>query len=584
MNIVGITPARMAFSRFPGKPYMLKNPVFIFLSVVVAFFLFMGYQYDFGRVTEDNAFYFFDVYKWVDPGLFPNDHMSLQSQGRVTILLMVYGTLMKAGISAGTLLLIAFLTTLSIVFMCVFNFFRDETQDDIAAYATAGILTFLVFPIIKALGTNVSMADFFAHPHFIALALVLSAVWAAYREKYFVSTILQAAAFLVHPLQGFAVTVGYFAFVFFFKRKEQKFWMHVSLFLIMVSPVIFLYLSGVRDHFTILKVMPGEYAETMQIRGRFFFPELWRGQAFIELVLLPIAAVLLLRTSALSRMNQKRQLFYSIGFAVLIISVISIITAVTYKSVFLIRIQQQRAFVFIYFFTVIWGLIYLYKRILNKDLFTYLLLLLSITIIARKLYQLVGLPLLGHTLYLRYSWIPLFALLLGVLWLLRKRLTAWQRNIWYKRASIILVCLLVFKLLLSSARCWKDRFVEQGLRQPYYGLTQWVRENTDKGGGFLIDPRLPNFRADSDFFRMDSLRTPFYDYKDIGLSVFNYNYGKEIVRRYKAVMENTDRFATPEFVRDFCAANGVTYFVTNGDYPVFSEVYDNGTYKLYRVK
>jgi hypothetical protein len=366
---------------------------------------------------------------------------------------------------------------------------------------------------------GVSTLESLALERQLVLPLQFLALAACFRKQWIWAWVLNAIAFLMHPLSAVYVA-AILAWVGIWESREWKqFFPALLVFVIICSPSLWMKFTSDAPSMPLFEP-DATWMQVLKERSpHHVYPSLWSPILFGQAAASVLSLAILLYALPLERFIRKRIAMMAV--AVLLLGIAGTLFVEVVPSSLAIQFQFWRSFRFLTYLNM---LLMAYAIYLIWERRGSLILLLPVLVGAIFWTALDGPKLIGF--------IGLLAMILLGFPLIEKYRSQIQTK--YLLSACFLLALIAGKIILEG-----PLQIDSAQEAEWRDVQKWANQNTPLDAGFIVPP-------DKRGFRLESKRGLFTDWNDGTQSFFNHHYAAEWLYRIRLLGYD----GKPENLRD----------------------------------
>tara|TARA_R110001592_G_scaffold219477_1_gene473721 strand:+ start:106277 stop:107899 length:1623 start_codon:yes stop_codon:yes gene_type:complete len=322
-----------------------KYQIGFFITAVALASLVGINQYHFGMWNQYISLPW--LYDIINPELYQNDLLVDQQVNSPTFFL--YGLAALAPLFLQNIPLLFFsLYSLTLVYT-IYSFYRLASGlfKDKRSGVLAVVLLAFAFPVIG----DVSIWDSLLMERTIALPFLLISIYSSYSKKYWLSIILQAIAFNIHPLSAAYIIAATWFGVLIAQGFKKEYFLYGTALLLLVSPALYLRFSSPEEAASSADLAVA-WMEVMRLRnGHHTFPSEFPLLIFVKSFLIAITYFVLVLQGGF-KVAQKKYLL-AFGSHILFMLLLGTVFTELYPIKLIIQLQFYRAYLFLVILTIV---------------------------------------------------------------------------------------------------------------------------------------------------------------------------------------------------------------------------------------
>jgi hypothetical protein len=444
--------------------YVSKYQIGLFIAAVAVASLIGINQYHFAMWNQ------FISLPWlleiINPELYQNDLLVDQHVNSPTFFLFGLAAMLPL-FAQNTSLMFVSLYTITLV-LTLISFYRltQGLFNDKRSGVLALVLLSFAFPVIG----NVSLWDSLLMERTIALPFLVISIFSSVSKKYWLTIVLQAVAFNIHPLSAaYVIGATWFGVLISEGFKKEYFAYGISL-LILSSPALYLRFSGPSEAAATAE-LSATWLEVMRLRnGNHTFPSAFPPIIFLKSLLTALSFFVLVVKGGFKKVQKKYFLAFG-GFILLLLAIGTVFTEI-YPVKLIIQLQFYRAYLFLVILTIaLWvGLIVTRPK---------------------PIFFLFALPIFSQYFYGEWSKTAGILILAPGAWFVLRFF-----GLKLKSSLVLSLGFLVIGFLAFGLRGGIN--IEEGKQDAsWYAVQDWFRTSTDINSLAIVPPREAGFRVRS---------------------------------------------------------------------------------------
>jgi len=324
----------------------------VLIFVVIALFI-HGYQFP----GTDNSVYIPIIKKSMNPNLYKNDLLFMQTQKELSYSPDLIGKILKYVDDIETVFFVLYILSSYLIFYSIARITQSIFKKKEIMYI---VLLLSIIPQTVG-GTAMWTHEMHMHPRIIAVALALLSILFFIDGKSVISAVLLGIGFLIHPIS----VIGAFCSIMFYlliKKRIVILILALLVFLIIASPLIYRGLNTESDFPTIMTPNQREL-----VRSTYIYPLSWKYFYY--------ASFLLFLIVFLSSFYIKEKSFNEKDMKVMVIAAVSLFLfcfAIIFASIIpvtkIIQLQLSRGLFYLYWFAIIYLGFVVYNLLTQRDL------------------------------------------------------------------------------------------------------------------------------------------------------------------------------------------------------------------------
>lgn len=441
-----------------------KYQIGLFIAAVAVASLVGINQYHYGMWNQFISLPW--LYEIINPELYQNDFLVDQHVNSPTFFL--YGLAELLPLFGQNIALMFFIIYALTLVLTVYSFYRlaQGMFSDKRSGVLAVVLLAFAFPVIG----DVSLWDSLLMERTIALPFLLVSIYSSYTKKYWLTIVLQAIAFNIHPLSAAYIIAATWFGVLIAEGFKKEYFMFGAALLVLVSPALYLRFTS-----------PGEAAasadlaatwmEVMRLRnGHHTFPSEFPPMIFVKSLLIAFSFFFLVVKGGFKKAQQN----YLLGFGAIILLMLALGTVFTelYPVKLIIQLQFYRAYLFLVILTIVlWA-----GLIITRP---------------KPVFFLLALPIFAQYFYGEWSKTATVLMLAPGAWFLLRFFGLKMRSTLTLSAGFLVlgIVAMVFRGGMN---------IEEGKQDAnWYAVQDWFRTNTDVNSLAIVPPSEAGFRVRS---------------------------------------------------------------------------------------
>jgi hypothetical protein len=406
------------------------------------------------------------LYEIINPELYQNDLLVDQHVNSPTFFL--YGLAAILPLFAQNMSLM-FFSLYSITLVLTLVSFYRLTQglfNDKRSGILAVVLLTFAFPVIG----DVSLWDSLLMERTIALPFLLVSIFSSFSKKYWLTIILQAVAFNIHPLSAaYIIGATWFGVLISEGFKKEYFAYGISL-IVLASPALYLRFNSPSEAAATAE-LSATWMEVMRLRnGHHTFPSEFPPMLFLKSLLIALSFFVLVVKGGFKKVQKNYFLAFG-GFILLLLAIGTVFTEV-YPVKLIIQLQFFRAYLFLVILTIsLWA-----GLIITRP---------------KPIFFLLALPIFSQYFYGEWSKTATVLILAPGAWFLLRFFGLKLRTSVLLSAGFLALGLLAFGLRGGLN-------IEEGKQDAsWYAVQDWFRTNSDINSLAIVPPSEAGFRVRS---------------------------------------------------------------------------------------
>lgn len=402
----------------------------------------------------------------IDPELYQNDMLVEQYRNSPTFFL--YGLAELLPLFSQNIPLMFFSVYTIILLLTVYSFYRlgEGMFGDKRSGILAVVLLSFSFPVIG----DVGLWDSILMERTIVLPFLLISIFSSYSKKYWLTIILQAAAFNIHPLSSTYVIAATWFAVLIAEGYKKEYFLYAAALIVMVSPALYLRFA-IPSEKGLSSGLGSTWMEVMRLRNAHHtFPSEFPPAIFLKSFLIAFSFFFLVIKGGFKRAQKN----YLLGFGAATLLMLAIGTVFTelYPVKLIIQLQFYRAYLFLVILTIVlWA-----GLIITRP---------------KPVFYLLALPILAQYFYGEWSKTAAILILAPGAWFLLLFFGAKLRPTLVLSAGFLVVGITAM-LLRGGIN------IEEGKQDAdWYAVQDWFKVSTDKNSLAIVPPLEAGFRVRS---------------------------------------------------------------------------------------
>ncbi len=400
----------------------------------------------------------------IDPTLYQNDMLVAQHRNSPTFFLYALAELLPFFAQNMSLMFFS-IYTITLLFT-IYSFYRlgEGMFGDKRSGILAVVLLSFAFPVIG----DVSLWDSLLMERTIALPFLLISIYSSYSKKYWLTIVLQAVAFNIHPLSAAYVIAATWFAVLIAEGFKREYFLFAAALLFLVSPALYLRFSVPAEPGADLSAT---WMEAMRLRnGHHTFPSEFPPLIFFKSILIGLSFFFLVIKGGFKKVQRN----YLLAFGAFILFMLALGTVFTelYPVKLIIQLQFYRAYLFLVILTIVLWVGLIISR-------------------PKPVFYLLALPIFAQYFYGEWSKTATVLIMAPGAWFLVRffgtRVGA---------TSALSAGFLALGLLAMVLRGGIN--IEEGKQETsWYAVQDWFRTNTHENSLAIVPPSQAGFRVRS---------------------------------------------------------------------------------------
>jgi len=352
--------------------------------------------------------------------------------------------------------------------LTIFSFYRLTAGlfNDKRSGILAVVLLAFAFPVIG----DVSLWDSLLMERTIALPFLLVSIYSSYTKKYWLTIVLQAIAFNIHPLSAAYIIAATWFGVLIAEGFKRDYFIYAGALMVLVSPALYLRFTSPSEMAATAE-LSATWMKVMRLRnGHHTFPSEFPPLIFVKSLLIALSYFVLVAKGGFKQAQKN----YLLAFGALILFMLAVGTVFTelYPVKLIIQLQFYRAYLFLVILTIVlWA-----GLIITRP---------------KPLFFLLAFPILAQYFYGEWSKTATILILAPGAWFLLRFFGLKLRTTLTLSTGFLALGLLAFALRGGMN-------IEEGNQdQNWYAVQDWFRTNTDINSLAIVPPAEAGFRVRS---------------------------------------------------------------------------------------
>jgi len=406
------------------------------------------------------------LYDLINPALYQNDLLVDQRVNSPTFFL--YGLAALLPWFSQNIPLMFFSLYAVFLVLIIFSFYRLALAffDDQRSGIFAVVLLSFAFPVIG----DVSTWDSLLMERTAAFPFLLFSIYSSYSKKYWLTIVLQAAAFNIHPLSAVYIIAATWLGVLLSEGFKRDYFVYAAGLIILISPTLYLRFSGL-DETAVGAKSYATWMKVMHLRnGNHTFPSEFPLAIVLKSLLIAFTYFLLVLKGGFKKVQQNYLLGF--GFAILFMIALGIVFTEVFPVQLIIQLQFFRAYLFLVILTIcLWA-----GLIITRP---------------KPLFYLLALPVLVQYFYGEWAKTASVLIMASGAWFLLRFVGLRVRT-----NLVLSAAFLSLGLLALGLRGGLD--IRQGIQEEtWYEVQDWFSANTDINSLAIVPPLEAGFRVGS---------------------------------------------------------------------------------------